>query len=137
MADRDLVQRLLKLLDDQDFDGVAGLLTPACDLQHPAATVHGASAAADFFRGSLSGFTDCRHELGQFVTEGDQFAVEGVWHGTNARPMATPAGEMPATGKTVATPFAVIGTVDQQQVSSLHIYSDQLGLMSQLGLTAG
>jgi hypothetical protein len=51
--------------------------------------------------------------------------------------MVTPAGEMPATGKTVATPFAVIGTVDQQQVSSLHIYSDQLGLMTQLGLTTG
>jgi predicted ester cyclase len=79
--------------------------------------------------------TDCRHEIGQFVTDGDVFAVEGVWRGTNSRPMATPAGEMPATGKTVATPFAVIGKAEQQRVSSLHIYSDQLSLMTQLGLT--
>jgi hypothetical protein len=134
VADRELVHRLLRLLDDQDFEGVAALLTPACDLQHPAATVKGAREAAAFFRGSLSGFTDCRHDLGQFVTDGD--AVEGVWRGTNSRPIATPGGEMPATGKTVATPFAVIGTADQQQISSLHIYSDQLGMMSQLGLTA-
>lgn len=132
-----MVERLLGRLDAQDFDGVAALLTPACDLQHPAATVRGSTEAADFFRGSLSGFSECRHEVAQFVSEGDRFAVEGVWRGTNSRPMATPSGELPATGKTVTTPFAVLGTVEKEQISSLHIYSDQLGMMAQLGLAGG
>jgi predicted ester cyclase len=137
VADRDLVERLFGRLDAQDFDGVAALLTPACDLQHPAATVQGSTEAANFFRGSLSGFAECRHDLTQFLSDGDWFAVEGIWRGTNSRPMVTPDGELPATGKTVTTPFAVLGTVEKEQISSLHIYSDQLGMMAQLGLAPG
>jgi hypothetical protein len=49
VADRDLVQRLLGLLDDQNFEGVAALLTPTCDLKHPAASVQARAKRQRFF----------------------------------------------------------------------------------------
>jgi hypothetical protein len=36
--------------------------------------------------------------------------------------------------ETVATPFAVVGQVENDRVSSLQIYSDHFGLMAQLGV---
>jgi predicted ester cyclase len=135
MQQRELVERLLRGLDDHDFDAVVALLSDDVDLQHPAATVRGSKEVAGFFANSLAAFPDGRHEVTTFVQEGDLFAVEGVWRGTHAADMNTPSGRIPPTGKSVATPFAVIGSFVHDRVGSLHIYSDQFGFMAQLGLT--
>ena len=53
---------------------------------------------------------------------------------THAGPLATPEGEIAATGRTVRVPFAAVIRVPDGRVDSVHVYLDPLGFMAQLGL---
>ena len=50
--------------------------------------------------------------------------------------METPQGTLPATGKPVAMPFAIIVDIDveAQHATQVSLYLDQLGFLGQLGL---
>lgn len=135
MAHRDVVEALLRALDAHDLDAVTTLLTEDVEFRHPAAQLQGSGQVAQFFIGSLGAFPDGRHEVHRVAEQGDVFAVEGTWRGTHDAPMHTPAGEVPPTGRHAVAPFAVVGSMTAGRVSELHIYSDQLGLLAQLGLS--
>jgi predicted ester cyclase len=50
--------------------------------------------------------------------------------------MPTPNGELPATGRTIRTTSISMLTFADGMVISEHVYSDQLELLTQLGLAA-
>ena len=56
------------------------------------------------------------------VAYGDQAVLEGTSEGTQTAPLRTPAGEIPATGRTVI----VLNTVDDGLFTSFRLYFDQL-----------
>jgi ketosteroid isomerase-like protein len=49
--------------------------------------------------------------------------------------MATPQGELPATGKSVEIPGCMILRTHGGKVASFHGYFDQMGFLTQLGVT--
>jgi hypothetical protein len=62
--------------------------------------------------------------------------AEGTFNGVNSGAMETPEGTLPATGRTLAMPFAIAVDVDVDAgyATSVHLYFDQLGFLAQLGL---
>ena len=60
--------------------------------------------------------------------------VEGRYTGTNTGPLATPAGEVPATGRSMVLPFADVFRITDGRIAEHRIYYDGLGLLAQLGL---
>ena len=53
-------------------------------------------------------FPQRRHELSLILEAGATVALEGEWVATHSGPLATPDGELPATGRTVRVPFAAV-----------------------------
>ncbi len=70
-------------------------------------------------------------------------AAAGGWHAvewtvvaTNTGPLATPAGEVPATGRTVTlTGASLLQITDDELIAEEHRYFDTMAMLTQLGLT--
>lgn len=55
-------------------------------------------------------------------------------HASHTAPLATPQGEVPATGRDIDVPFAGIFEVEGDRIRSIHFYLDRVGFMARLGL---
>src|SRR5712691_4341679 len=86
--------------------------------------------AADFFRA----FPDLRVEVINIFEKGDRAVGEVKMTGTNSGPLATPMGEVPATGKRVDLRGALVGRITAENlIVEERRYYDTGTMMKQLG----
>jgi ketosteroid isomerase-like protein len=78
---------------------------------------------------------DARAMIERTVESGEAVAVEGRFIGTHTGPLATDDGDVAPTGATVDLRFADLSRVRDGKSVAYHTYYDQLGLLTQLGLT--
>jgi predicted ester cyclase len=91
---------------------------------------------AAFQRAYLSAFPDGAYDVRHNEpVRGDTVFVEGVWSATHTGTLATPEGDVPATGRRVTVPFALAVTVRDGRIASVRNYHDRLAFLAQLGLT--
>ncbi len=87
--------------------------------------------AADTFRA----FPDVRFEVINIFEKGDRAVGEMRMTGTNNGPLATPTGEVPATGKRVEMRGALVGRINAENlIVEERRYYDTGTMMQQLGL---
>jgi predicted ester cyclase len=123
----------MKALDAQDWKRVEAMLDTDCEVQHPAMSCRGRAQAVGLFQ-MITPFEQTTHEIASTLELGKRVMIEGVWRGTHTRAMQTPAGAVPPTGRTVAVPFCVVAESAGELMRSIHMYSDQMAFMAQLGL---
>jgi steroid delta-isomerase-like uncharacterized protein len=88
---------------------------------------------ADFRRG----LPDARFVLGSLLEAGQTAALQYTVSGTHNGPLATPGGEIPATGKTLTSEGAVFSRLNAQgEVVEERRYYDVASMLAQLGLSA-
>jgi steroid delta-isomerase-like uncharacterized protein len=63
--------------------------------------------------------------------------MEGRFTGTHTGTLRGPAGEIPATGRSVDVPFCNVHRFEAGKMVHSHLYFDQMELLTQLGLLAG
>ncbi|MFD0045521.1 ester cyclase [Pseudarthrobacter scleromae] len=86
----------------------------------------------------LRAFPDARFSLGPLLQDGAMFAAEFTLRGTHQGPLASPEGEIPATGRTIENNGAVFSKFNADgEVAEEHRYYDVAGLLAQLGPTPG
>ena len=102
----------------------AAARAPSTQLPRPARALH---------RRSLS----CRGKQTRFIIHADDRggAQEGRFIGTHNGTLRGPAGDIPATGRSVDARFCGIYEFDEGKITSCHLYFDQADMMMQLGLT--
>lgn len=81
----------------------------------------------------LRAFPDARFTVGPVLEGGDTVAAEFTLRGTHQGPMASPDGEIPATGRSIENRVAVFSTFADGEVTEERRYYDAAGLLSQLG----
>jgi steroid delta-isomerase-like uncharacterized protein len=80
---------------------------------------------------------DARFTLSSVVEAGEIAAVQYNLKGTHLGPLATPDGEIPATGKALSTDGAVFSKFnDRGEVVEERRYYDVAGMLAQLGLSS-
>jgi predicted ester cyclase len=63
--------------------------------------------------------------------------MEATFEGNHTGTLHTPDGsQIPPTGKHISTPYVAIFTVQGDKIAAKHLYFDQLGVLTQLGLMA-
>jgi ketosteroid isomerase-like protein len=133
----DLVRRGFELNDANDVDGFVAMMASDCEWLTPEGVLRGRDEIRSYVSGFRTAFPDGHHHLDRVYEAGDDtVAVEGRWAGTQTGPLATPGGEIPATGRSVEMPFAlfVTGDVAAEQARRAALYYDSMGIMAQLGL---
>lgn len=87
-----------------------------------------------FLRVFHNAFSDGRLSVTTLIEDGLQAAVEGVFTGTHDGPLASPAGEVPPTGRAISFRWAALYQVDGSSLRSEHLFFDQADFLAQLGL---
>jgi len=130
----DLATRLFAVIDGQQWDAYESVMHPDVIMTSPFGTLNGAAEWAGFSQSFAQAMPDGTHTITDTITQGSQIAVWGNWTGTHLGPLTTPQGVVPPTGRRVALPFCAISEVKDGRMARVHVYLDQLTMLTQLGL---
>ena len=133
-----LVRRYVEAIEQKDPVGFAALFAVDAVLHDPflPEPTKGREALQSMIEGILRAFPDMAwRQLGDPIDAGTRVAFVVSVSGTNDGPLAMPAGEVPATGKTIAYEAAVLWTIDADGlIAEERSYFDATGVAAQLGL---
>jgi len=134
---RSVVEQYFKAVNAADLDGVRSLLTDDVDFVAPGPVRGGPDMVLAWMGPFLDAFPGIDHQIQALAESGDTVMTEITVRGTHQKPMVTPQGEVPPTGKSVDIPALNAMRLRDGKIASLHIYFDQMGFMGQLGLLPG
>jgi predicted ester cyclase len=118
-----------------DLDAVMELYAKDAVQIMPDGTFKGRDAIRDRLALELVGFPDHHHTVTSFVEQGDSFADEWTFVGTQTGPFALPDGtEFPPTGKRVEVKGMELCVVRDGKLIVDNLYYDNMAVLAQLGL---
>jgi predicted ester cyclase len=82
-------------------------------------------------------FPDNRLGITAIHADGRGGVHEGRFTGTHAGTLRGLAGEIAATNRAVDAPFCGVYEFDEGKITSVHLFFDQMELLTQLGLAQG
>ena len=130
-----VLERGIELWNSHDRDGWVGLFDEAAELRAPGGLqASGRSGAELFYDTWNEAFPDNTIEVAAVFGAGEHGAEEARFIGTHNGTLRTPSGDIPPTSKSVVSQFVAIARVQNDNVTSFHIYFDVAELLGQLGL---
>jgi ketosteroid isomerase-like protein len=118
-----------------DRDGIARLYAEDAVADTPdEGRLVGRDAVADYLAGFARAFPAIEWEPISQLETGDTAIDEGYIIGVNTGPLATPEGELPATGRAIRLRECDLLTVRDGLAVSHRFHYDQLDMLTQLGL---
>ena len=97
--------------------------------------LRGLSGAEMYWESWVGAFPDNQQITPNIVGVGDQAAVEGIFEGTHTGTLHAPNGtEIPPTNHHISGKFSEFFVVRDDKIVSIHLYYDQLEVLTQLGL---
>jgi steroid delta-isomerase-like uncharacterized protein len=127
----------LKAVNSGDAAAVARLYTEDAIMIMPGEPepIRGRKAIEENQAALFRALPDFKVEFTLILISGDHITFEGVGRGTFTGPLASPEGEIPPTGRSVALKFVFIAKVTQEGlVEEDRTYFDTAEFMKQLGL---
>jgi heme-degrading monooxygenase HmoA/predicted ester cyclase len=136
---RSLIERNFELWNARDRKGwMAGFDLFRMELEAPGGVrVTGREGADAIWDTWQEAFPDNRVEVVTIHADDRGGVLEGRFIGTHTGTLRAPAGEIPATGRTVGERYTGVYEFEEGKITSFHLYFDQMGLLAQLGLAPG
>jgi len=136
MADaRQVGQRFIDAFNAHDEQRIRELNSDNAVFEAPGdVKVEGRDAATEYAMAWLRAFPDARITVHNELAAGDWVVQEFTFTGTHDGTLASPAGEIPATHKTLNGRGVQIFRVQGNTVADTRLYFDQVQVMTQLGL---
>ena len=94
----------------------------------------GPSGAIEFSQMWANGFPDGRVKIDNVVASGDHVVVQYTGKGTHTGALRSPAGEIPATGRSVTLELCDVYEIRDGKIRSLQSYFDSASMLMQLGV---
>jgi steroid delta-isomerase-like uncharacterized protein len=134
-ANRELLERYVELYNEGDLDACMDLYAAdAVQFMHDG-LFEGVDAIRERLARDLTAFPDAKYVVESFVEDGDRFADEWTFTGTNTGPFRLPDGaEVPATGRPVAIKGMELVEVRDGKIVVDNLYYDFMAAVAQLGL---
>lgn len=135
MADaREVVAQATQAFNDHDQEGFRALYSSDAVMEAPDVRLEGAEAIVGYASSWLDAFPDSKITIHNEVVSGDYVAHEFTFEGTHTQPLASPQGDIPATGKRLSGRGAEVFRVENGKIVEDRLYFDQVQIMTQLGL---
>jgi len=94
----------------------------------------GPSGAIEFSQMWADGFPDGRVKIDNVVAAGDHVVVQYTGKGTHTGALRSPAGEIPATGRSVTLDLCDVQEIRDGKIRSVQSYFDSASMLMQLGI---
>jgi steroid delta-isomerase-like uncharacterized protein len=134
----EVVERANRAFNNHELDAFMELSAPDSEFRSPGGVVlHGREAIREFTAAWFEAFPDSHSSMQRTIVVNSTVIGEGVFTGTHTGDYRTPAGDLPATGKTIKGEFMEIFDVRDGMVIRDHMMFDRLELLGQLGLIPG
>jgi steroid delta-isomerase-like uncharacterized protein len=134
-ANREILDRYVELYNAGDLDACMDLYAEDAVQRMHDGIFEGRGAIRDRLARDLDAFPDATYVVDSFVDEGDRFADEWTFAGTNTGPFRLPDGsEVPATGKWVEIKGMELVEVRDGKIVVDNLYYDFMAALVQLGL---
>jgi steroid delta-isomerase-like uncharacterized protein len=134
-ANSDLLDYYVERYNAGDLDACMDLYAEDAVQRMHDGTFEGRDAIHDRLARDLDAFADANYVVESFVDEGDKFADEWTFTGTNTGPFRLPDGsEVPATGKRVEIKGMELVEVHDGKIVVDNLYYDFMASVVQLGL---
>lgn len=137
MSPDQVILAALRAFSEGDTAGCQASLTEDAVYWEPCTgrKAEGRDAVTEITSQWKASWPDLRNTDNKTITQGDEVALETVWLGTQTGPLYAPDGQtLPATNKATVNPAAMIATVRDGKVASMHHYFDLTNIMRALGL---
>jgi steroid delta-isomerase-like uncharacterized protein len=96
--------------------------------------LEGRDAVTEYTMSWLNAFGDARLNMRDELLAGDAVVQEFIFEGTHTAPMQTPAGEVPATNRTLRGRGLQILRIEDGAIVDTRLFYDQVDVLTQLGL---
>jgi steroid delta-isomerase-like uncharacterized protein len=134
-ANRELLDRYVELYNVGDLDACMDLYAEDAVQRMHDGTFEGRSEIRDRLARDLEAFPDAKYVVDSFVDEGNTFAGEWTFTGTNTGPFRLPDGtDVPATGRRVEIKGMELVEVRDAWIVVDNLYYDFMAALLQLGL---
>jgi len=128
------LQDCLLAVDAHDLDRVRKCYAADAQIVAPGAELHGADQIMAWYQVFVTAFPDIKHEARATIQEGPACILQARVTGTHTGPLASPAGEIPPTGKPFVLDYVNVARLDEGQIESEVYYWDNQSFLTQLGL---
>ena len=131
-----IARKLYELWNRRDFDGVASLVADDGEivLIGSGTRFRGPDGSREFSQMWADGFPDGKVTIDRTCASGDCVCLEFTGRGTHTGTLRSPAGEIPATGRSVTIQLCDVHEIRDGKIRSLHSYFDSASLLMQLGV---
>jgi steroid delta-isomerase-like uncharacterized protein len=134
-TNKDLLERYVELYNAGDLDACMELYAEDASQRMHDGVFEGIDAIAERLARDLTAFPDAKYVVDSFFADGDKFADEWTFTGTNTGPLRLPeGGEIPATGRPVEIKGMEYVEVRDGKIVVDNLYYDFLAAVAQLGL---
>jgi steroid delta-isomerase-like uncharacterized protein len=134
-ANKELLERYVELYNSGDLDACMELYAEDASQRMHDGVFEGIDAIAERLARDLTAFPDAEYVVNSFFAEGDKFADEWTFTGTNTGPLRLPDGsEIPPTGKPVEIKGMEYVEVRDGKIVVDNLYYDFMTAVAQLGL---
>ena len=131
-----IARKNYETFNNRDFDGAVAQAAEIIELLNVplGVTLQGPEGYRQYIQGWATAFSDSQVEVTNIVAGEEGAVIEFRGRGTHTGPLNGPAGEIPATGRSVDIPFCEVMQIKNGKISSIHTYYDAATMMGQLGL---
>jgi len=139
MADNaTLARSFYEAFNNRDFDLLAEAIAPegTITMVGSGQTLRGPEGSRQYNTMWDTAFPDGMITVNRIIAQGDHVVVEFTGRGTHTGTMTTPAGAIPATGRSVTLEFIDVLEFGDGKLMSQRNYFDTGSLMTQLGISA-
>lgn len=139
MADNaTLARSFYEAFNNRDFDLLAEAIAPegTITMVGSGQTLRGPEGSRQYNTMWDTAFPDGMITVNRIIAQGDHVVVEFTGRGTHTGTMTTPAGAIPATGRSVTLEFIDVLEFGDGKLMSQRSYFDTGSLMTQLGISA-
>jgi steroid delta-isomerase-like uncharacterized protein len=134
-TNKELLDRYVELYNAGELDACMELYAEDASQRMHDGVFEGIDAIRERLARDLTAFPDAKYVVDSFFGEGDRFADEWTFTGTNTGPLRLPEGtEVSATGKRVEIKGMEFVEVRDGKIVVDNLYYDFLAAVAQLGL---
>ena len=139
MSEQELIQAAKApsvAYNEKDWEAVKACVVPGFvyDEVGTQRKVEGVGQVIELWQGWAMALPDSKATFDNAVVSGNTVVLEMTWRGTHTGPLQSPAGEIPATGKTVEIRACEVVEIEGGKAKSIRHYLDMTTMMQQLGL---
>lgn len=133
----DVAKAQILAYNRKDWDGVRKAVVPGFvyDELGTQRKIRGVDDVIDVWQGWAKAMPDSKATIKSAVASGNTVVLEVIWRGTHSGPLATPGGEIAATGKKFEVPACQVVQVAKDKAKSVRHYFDMTTLLRQLGVS--